>query len=271
MGSMTKRANLQSYYRKADSFQRYSVASKETRIRLKGLLRNEGRYFGRRVLDIGCGGGALGFLLEGPRSVYVGADVNPDAIRLARETASERKSSCRFILRDATRGKIPGRYDTIAVLGNTLGHFTPDQFGRLLENIGRSTTRRAKLIVEYRDVVGNLARGRWRLRKPVRRKSGRGWIEVTPVRADLTDGLLRMRLRATWSPRPNLSTHAIWSPFILTLVASLEGWSLVSRRAYRDHFVDVFRRHKSRGRAPTLGSNPSALGPPVKRNSQSLI
>ncbi len=239
---MAKSASVQSYYRKADSFRRYALQSKTTRNRLRRLLRHEGRYIGRRILDIGCGGGALGFLLERPGRIYVGADVNPDAIRLARATASERESSCRFLLRDATRSRIPGHYDTLALLGNTLGHFTPDQFVRLLENVGHSTNRRARLIVEYRDVVGNLVRGRWRLRKPIRLKSRREWIEITPVGADLTDGLLRMRLRAARSRRPNLSTHAIWSPFILTVIANIEGWSLVSRRAHLDHFIDVFRR-----------------------------
>ncbi len=212
------------------------------------MLRHEGRYLGRRVLDLGCGGGALGFLLERPGRVYVGADVNPDAIRLARATAAERGSSCRFILRDATRSVIPGRYDTLALLGNTLGHFTPDQFVRLLENVDRSLSRRARLIIEYRDVVGNLARGTWGLSKPVRLKSGRGWIEVTPVGVDFNQGLLRMRLKASWSKRPNYSTHSIWSPFVLSILASLEGWSLVSRRAHRDHFIDVFQKRGSRAR-----------------------
>lgn len=243
--STAARENLRSYYRKADNVQRYSYASKQARARLRSVLRHEGRYFGRRVLDLGCGGGTLGFLLERPERVYLGADLNPDMIRLAQATAAQRESPCRFVLGDVARMRFPGHYDTVAILGNGLGHFTPEQFVKVLENVDRSLERRARLIVEYRDVVGNLTRGTWRLRKPVRSKSARGWLEVTPVSADVNRGFLQMRLRATWSKQPNLSTHAIWSPFVLSVVASLEGWTLVSRRARHDHFIDVFCRRGS--------------------------
>jgi len=53
-------ARITAYYRKHDDFRRYTAASKERIADLSRLYRKTKRYFGRKVLDLACGGGPSG-------------------------------------------------------------------------------------------------------------------------------------------------------------------------------------------------------------------
>jgi SAM-dependent methyltransferase len=254
---MSRGGKLQSYYRRSDKVSRYLLSSREARTRVGKVLRNEGRFFGRRVLDLGCGGGALGFLLESPGRSYLGIDANPDMIGGARATARERKSACKFVLQDVTRSKVHGKHDTVALIGNTLAHFSPEQFAKVLGNLTGAVHSGSFLIVSYRDVVGELLHGRWRIGKTTRVRTSRGTIEVGSAGADLAQGLILVRMKSSWFRNATRSTHAIWSPYILSSLAGLFGWRFVHRRRVGDQCVDVYRLD---GRIPP---------PPSKRRGSS--
>src|SRR5579859_7776580 len=152
----------------------------------------------------------------------------------ARATVRERNSACTFLQRDILRRRVPGRHDTVVLLGNTLAHFTPTQFTNILDNVAGGLRRGAFLIVSYRDLVEQLLRGQWRIGRTYRRKLARGTINVTSVGADLSRGTLQVRLNASWFRNPTRSTHAICSPFILNPLVALFGWNLVHRRRRGD-------------------------------------
>lgn len=56
--------DLRTFYRRNDDYRRDLMASEDRVQALRDLYEANRRYFGRRILDIGCGGGVLGFLLE---------------------------------------------------------------------------------------------------------------------------------------------------------------------------------------------------------------
>src|SRR5687768_6697906 len=64
---------------------------------------------GRRVLDIGCGGGelSLGIARMRPPATVIGIDISPDLIAAARERASGR-SAVEFAVADAATWSRPG-------------------------------------------------------------------------------------------------------------------------------------------------------------------
>jgi 2-polyprenyl-3-methyl-5-hydroxy-6-metoxy-1,4-benzoquinol methylase len=58
------KTNIIAYYRKHDNFSRY-LAANHARVReLSELYGSNKGYYGPRVLDLACGGGALGFIVE---------------------------------------------------------------------------------------------------------------------------------------------------------------------------------------------------------------
>ncbi|MGI0155587.1 MAG: hypothetical protein ACREDE_05585, partial [Thermoplasmata archaeon] len=78
------------FYRRAENYRRYTLAD-SGRVRALGtLVQREERSFGRSVLDLACGGGILGFVLESPGRRYLGVDVNPEVSDVARAAARAR-------------------------------------------------------------------------------------------------------------------------------------------------------------------------------------
>ena len=65
-------------YRTGDDYRRYTWEDTNRRQTLTSFYRTFRRYFGRRVLDLGCGEGVLGRILEPTGRSYLGVDANPD-------------------------------------------------------------------------------------------------------------------------------------------------------------------------------------------------
>ena len=74
---------------------------------------------GERVLDVGCGVGAVAFSMANAGSVVTGIDFNQENIRTAQSRF--RHANLRFIVGDATRDLPAGEFDSI-VLSNVLEH-----------------------------------------------------------------------------------------------------------------------------------------------------
>ena len=78
---------------------------------------------GERVLDVGCGYGAVARSIarERPRCVVTGIDMNEP--RLARALAAANPPNLNFVIGDATREVPPGGWDVV-LLSNVLEHVT---------------------------------------------------------------------------------------------------------------------------------------------------
>ena len=147
-------------YRTAEDSHRDLPTQAEGRDELNSLFRRYRRRFGSNVLDLGCGGGVLGAILEPTGRTYVGMDANPDMIREARRAARERGSDQRFILGDVTRTRLVGRFDTLALLGNAIGHLNVRGVDELLRTRRANVHPGSTFVIDYRDVVGCSGVGR---------------------------------------------------------------------------------------------------------------
>jgi SAM-dependent methyltransferase len=207
-----------------------------------GLYTSNKRHFGRRVLDIACGGGVLGFIVEREGRSYTGVDVNPDMISSARTHAKEVGSRNRFIEGDVTQMKIEGKFDTICILGNALCHFSTHDFSRILQNTAACSERGAYFIVDYRDMVRLMFHKKWNIKKRLVQKE-RGRISTTEG-CDTRTGFVLVTTTDLRGKSEVGFAHAIWSPFIITPIMNNHGWSMVKRTFSKrlSEWLDIYRR-----------------------------
>ena len=239
--------NLVHMYRTAEDYRRYTSASPNRQKELTEFFGHYRRFFGRRVLDLGCGGGVLGSVLESTRRTYVGMDANPDMIREARRAATERGSAQRFVLGDICRTRIAGRFDTLTLIGNSLGHLNVAQMDELLRMRKANVRAGTRFLIDYRDMVAMFWNGTWPRVKVQTHVVGR--VVHRTQRVDLEGGRLHMRAKPGSGAWVLEWAHAIWSPFILDSIMRSHGWRLISRspmgtvraKAIPEHYLDVYR------------------------------
>ena len=239
-------------YRTGDDYHRYTWDDSGRRESLASFYDAYQRYLGRRVLDLCCGGGVLGRILEPTGRSYLGVDANPDMIREARKAAKAVGSRQRFVLGDVTRTHIPGQFDTLALIGNSLAHFNVEDVDELLRQRRANVHPGSTFIVEYRDLVAMFWQGTWSRVKT--QTHVRGKIVHRTRLLDLENGRLELRARPS-SRRWVLDwAHAIWSPFILDMVMRNHGWRLMHRSPPRSEsargaipelIMDVYRLDRS--------------------------
>lgn len=229
-------------YRTGDDYRRYTLDSADRRAGLKSLLDQHRRYIGRSVLDLGCGGGVLGALLAPTGREYLGVDANPDMLREARKTG------LRFLEADITRDRIPGRFDTIALLGNAMAHFTITDMDRLLGARRANARPGSTFVVDYRDLIAMFWQDSWTSVKVTTHVRGKITHRVRVV--DLEKGTLELRARPSTRKWVLDWSHAIWSPFILETLMRHHGWLLLHRSGLRvpagrskipEGYADVYR------------------------------
>ena len=174
------KTDMKQYYRKSDHFGRYQMTNKDRVKRIKKIYLSNKKYFGKKVLDIACGGGVLGFVIEPKGHAYTGIDINPDMISSAKKYAKDINSKNNFLLGDATKKKINGKFDTITMLVNALCHINTHDFLIMLKNVSANTHKGTYFIIDYWDIVDLLFKKQWKDR----------WIEkkVGKIIVSLTTG-----------------------------------------------------------------------------------
>lgn len=240
-------------YRTGDDYRRYAWENMDRRKSLASFYSAYRRYIGRKVLDLCCGGGVLGRILEPTGRSYLGIDANPDMIREARKAAAEAASKQRFVLGDVLKHPIAGKFDTITLIGNSLAHFTVHDFDELLTRRRKNAHPGSTFLIDYRDLVGMFWHGSWSRVKV--QTHVRGKIVHRARVVDLENGRLDLRARPTSRDWDLEWSHAIWSPFIMQAVMLGHGWKLVSRmppppRSVRaklpEQHVEVYRFEPTR-------------------------
>lgn len=226
---------LARFYRTAESYLRYVPSDLERRKELLSLYRRFRRFFGAKVLDLACGGGVLGWVLEPTGKTYVGIDVNPDMLREARRAARDRGSHQRFLQGDITTARIPGRFDTLTLLGNALGHLRVAEMEELLSRRTANIHVGSSFLIDYRDVVAMFWDRAWK--RVYTQTHKRGKVVCRTRRVDFRKGSIYIDARPARGSWVVNYTQAIWSPFILEPLMKSHGWSLEFRSLGRPYVV----------------------------------
>ena len=234
--------NVKQYYRKSEHFTRYLISNNKRVKKIKRLYISNKKYFGKKVLDICCGGGILGFIIESKGHRYAGIDINPDMINSAKKYAKKTKSKNKFILGDIAKRKINGKFNTITLIGNALVHFNTHEFLGILKNLKRNTSKGAYFIIDYRDVVELLFKKQWKDRM-IEKNKGKTIISLTKG-ADTEEGEIYKTASERSGKNKIKFKHTIWSPFIIEPLMKISGWRLMKRNRLEtwQGWIDVYKK-----------------------------
>ncbi len=109
----------------------------------------------KSVLDVGCGTGS--FCLEASEwgLTCLGLDLSREMIGIARRKSEERGSRAEFMQADMLDlSSVPGRFDGVLCLGNTLAHLTTEgQLKQALEQFGAKGNNLLIQLVNYDRVL----------------------------------------------------------------------------------------------------------------------
>ncbi len=236
--------SIRQFYIKSEDFTRYLMSNKKRVDEIRGLYRSNMKYFGKKVLDICCGEGILGFIVEPKGHKYLGTDVNPDMIDSAKIYAKETNSKNKFILGDIKKIKIKDRFDTIIFMGNSLSHFNTYEFLEIMKNLERNASNETYFIIDYRDVVELLFKKQWKDRM-VEKNKGKTIISLT-TGASTERGEIYKNASERNGKNKVRFTHTIWSPFIIEPIMKTMGWYLVKRKRIEtwQGWIDIYKRVK---------------------------
>jgi len=225
-------------YRTYETIDKYTLASKQRSRQIRALYQSNKQYFGKNVLDIACGGGILGFMIEPLGIRYTGVDINPDMIKAARKYAKALNSKNSFILKDATNSKMSGNFDTVTIIGNAIGHISTNEFLDMLNNIEGVVHKGSYLIVDYRDVMDMVSKRLWK--DHYKNKE----IDTHTLGADTINGAMLRAGYVIKTKKKIKFDHKIWAPFIIEPLMRSHGWGLIKRSKSKrwSGWLDVYKR-----------------------------
>lgn len=246
----SKKRQLLKFYEEEESFNNYATTNVKRVGELKKIYSENKVHFGNRVLDLGCGGGILAFIAK-PK-VYFGVDLNPKSIRLAREQTRNADKQYRFVMGDITRLEKLGSFDTVALLGNTLGHINTLEFREVLDGVGKNVAHGANFIIEYRDTVDLLFNKRWKAVIDVTFADGRRGKSLTRTYNTFTGEIMKADVFGTHTLLR--VTQAVWAPFILEQIMLCSGWKLIKRNRSRrwDGWFEIYRLEARRQKPKSI-------------------
>lgn len=238
------KADMRNIYRKSDDFRRYLMTNRERVKELEDDYNSNKKFFGKSVLDICCGGGILGFIIEPKGHQYTGADINPDMISSASYYAKSIGSKNKFILGDVTKMKFRSRFDTITFLGNGLTHLTTEEFSRIITNLEKSVHKGSYFVIDYRDVVYMLFKRIWK--NKFVSKSRVQPITVITKGIDTNTGEIFQESFDKDGKKKVEYVQTVWSQFIIEPLMKAYGWKLISRNPVRiwTGWRDVYKKVK---------------------------
>ena len=232
------------YYRQsADAYKRYLIDNKKRIGNFKKIYSSHKKFFGKNVLDIGCGGGVLGFVIEHHGHSYVGIDINPDMITNAKRHAKKIKSKNRFVLGDIRKKKISKKFNTITFLGNAICHLNTFDFLDIVRTVNKMSDKGSYFIIDHRDVVKLLFDRKWKYRMTEKGEGKRPLISVT-TGANTQRGEIHKKFYSKSGKFKVGFNHTIWSPFILEPIMISNGWKLVRRKQLKEWqgWIEVYRK-----------------------------
>ncbi len=192
---------------------------------------------GKKVLDICCGCGLFSFEIEKKGYNLVGIDFNKYYIDIAKKYAKKIGSHITFVNKDIRKSSISEVFDNIILLGNTMPHFTLDEFNHILTKLKKNLRKKGRFIIGYNDWVGLLLTHY--PREFIEKKSP--LIISKHIGYSFKQGAL---YREFYSKKKRFKLKLIvWSPYILDYVMKTNKYKLINHYNTRGNkFLSIYEK-----------------------------
>jgi len=239
--------NLKEFYRKVDDINLYSIKSPVFNYRKSEfiqMLKKHKHLFGRKALDVGCGGGVSSFALEELGLDVTGIDIQEEMIRKAKEAAHLLKSKVKFIVGDIETINLDEKFDSVFLLGNVIAHISITKFNNIISKIKELLTDNGVLVIHYFDTISEIWNRDFFIKSPqmvgkevyFTYDSDGGYVNITLIEKQLRDDLyeaVRFKLY-------------IWAPWILENFLKFQSFSLLGREYLpRNAYLDIYEKTDS--------------------------
>jgi len=235
---------MERFYRKIDDIRLYSINSPIFRFRLEEFIQILRRYqglFGKKALDVGCGGGISTFALEKLGLNVLGIDIQEDMIKYAKEAAKILNSKAKFMIVDAKKFEAEEKFDSIFLLGNVIAHIDIKDFKEIIQRLKNYLQRNGVLVLHYFDVISEIWNQEFFVKSPQMAgkdvlftyDSHEGSINITIIEKKLRDDLYEAERFKLY----------IWTPWILDYILENLGFTNIVRDYLpRNAYLDIYRK-----------------------------
>jgi MPBQ/MSBQ methyltransferase len=238
---------FENYYK--DFFELYDPESKIARDRInntiaileKYLKRPDFKNFNRRILDLCCGAGLYSFALEKMGMDVLGLDLQENLLSVARRYGCKIKTKTQFEQSDVRDLNLNcDKFGCAVILGNSITHFTLDDFRKIVKNVYQSIYFDGLLVIEYRDAIQLFMNYEQVRSEGLTKKS----IISFHSRYDLNEGyFVRTYYNLTEQKYYDIKFY-VWFPSLLRFITNSFGFKLQASEINQEtHFIlDIFRR-----------------------------
>ena len=227
---------IQYYYGSFEVYSNYSPRSSVGKRRMeiyRDIFKNLSKYIGERVLDLACGGGIASLVLAEMGKSVVGIDIQEEMIEIAKKSVKDLKG-VEFVVGDVREVNLGKCFDTIMFLGNSIVHFSMDDFRRTIKNAKKHLKTEGFFIIEYADGIWDLLNETSKPSERVKRSYNQyeGSIDLTIIEKKIRDDLFEgVRLR-----------FYLWTPWTINVLLKYEGFKLEERIYLGNNtFMDVYK------------------------------
>jgi len=241
---MSNEEILKKEYELVEGFENYDIRFEDAKKRLRKFeefYNNNKDFFGKKILDLACGGGLFSNFLAEKGHEVTGVDILDSMLEIARRNAPK-DNPPRYIKADLLEFIPEEEFDTTIFLGNSIAHFPPKDFAKILLNI-RNKTR--YFIIGYRDSISWGFEGRL---KQIIIEEGKDYdvIDLYKGYDGEKGSIIKYRIIYPKNDKVVIDYH-LYNPGTVEGITFAAGFKLVKREKYRpmkslEEYVDIYEK-----------------------------
>jgi len=241
---MSNEEILRKEYEIVEGFESYDIRFEDARERLKRFeeFYNKNKdFFGKKILDLACGGGLFSNFLAEKGHIVIGVDILDPMLEIAKKNSPKRNPP-KYIKADLLEFIPEEEFDTTIFLGNSIPHFSPKDFARIILNI-RNKTR--YFIIVYRDSISWGFEGKLK-QIIIEERKDYDVIDLYKGYDGEKDSIIKYRIIYPKNDKVILDYH-LYNPGIVEGIMFAAGFKLVKREIYgskgsMEEYADIYER-----------------------------
>ena len=235
--------SLESFYNLLEHFDNYDPNSPIGKMRKQAwleFLAPRKSLLGKKALELACGGGILSFVLDELGLDVIGVDIQRSMIEKALEFGKRIGSRARFIQGDIKFVDLGEKFDSIFFVGNSIIHFSIDDFEEVLKNVKKHLNPHGVFLIEYSDFIWEIFNRNIKS-VPVSIKMDQYKLSYDPEKGCVCILIITKKVREDLYEAEK-HCYYLWSPWILEEIMTKNGFKKIERHFLKNNtYIDIYQ------------------------------